>query len=122
MEDLIPSWASFVWFQSDFIPNSHHLHGAQTQDGREWDHGLCTASAHGQTQGPQDPDAREGEAASDAGMHLPPYGSGSISTRIRRTGNILKPSMCPDLPQTLGLYHLRGLFAPTLEHSLHLVP
>lgn len=34
-----------VWFQSDFITNSHNLYGAQTQEGSEGEHDpVCSLS------------------------------------------------------------------------------
>ena len=51
------------------------------------------------------PDNGGDEDASNAG---PSEGSRSNSKRVRRTDNILKASVWPDLPQTLGFYHLIG--------------
>ena len=97
-EVLIPSCCHLFSF-SDFIWNSSHLSGAETQDGSEQDHSLCVASAWDK------PDNGGDEDASNAG---PSEGSRSNSKRVRRTDNILKASVWPDLPQTLGFYHLIG--------------
>lgn len=49
---------SLVSFQGDFLPNSHDLSEAQTQDGRAANVTLCAASAQGQSLGSEDPVAR----------------------------------------------------------------
>lgn len=121
IEALIPSWTSLVRFQSDFIPNSHHLMALRHKMAGN---GTMACVQPLLMDKPWVPRTLMPGRWSCFWCR---YASTSVwfqkhldkdKEKRQHSGTFYVPRPAPNT----WLVSSHGLFAPTLEHSLHLVP